>query len=156
MAIEGSDFCPMVIDPMIECEDIESHDLNEIQDSFFDRFTYESDIEYDDSYDSTPLDDDDYDIVSMITDFDLLQERVCNNHEWGMMTTEETVVDFAEEDPKQIVDPGSKQENPGSDTEQEEDTASVYESNVQLLRVPVGEATRQMGTVRKAGRDIGA
>jgi hypothetical protein len=81
MAIEGSDFCPMVIDPMIEYEDIVSHDSNEIQDSFFDRFTYESDNEYDDLYDSTPFNDDDYDIVSMITDFDLLQEKVCNNHE---------------------------------------------------------------------------
>jgi hypothetical protein len=133
-----------------------SHDSNEIQDSFFDRFTYESDIECDDSYDSSPFDDDDYDIVSMITDFDLLQEKVCNNHEWGMMTTEETVIDFAEEDSKQIVDPGSKQDYPGSDTEQEEDSASVYEPNVQLLRVSVGEATRQMGTVLKDGRDIGA
>jgi hypothetical protein len=87
MAIEGSDFCPMVIGPVIEYEDIVSHDSNEIQDSFIDRFTYESDNEYDHSYDSTPFDDDDYGIVSMITDFDLLQEKVCNNHEWGMMTT---------------------------------------------------------------------
>jgi hypothetical protein len=74
-----------------------------------------------------------------------------------MMTTEETVIDFAEEeDSKQIVDPGPKQDYPGSDTEQEEDSASVYEPNVQLLRVPVGEATRQMGTIIKDGRDIGA
>jgi hypothetical protein len=56
MAVEEYGFCPMAIDYM-------SDDSHEIQDSFFDQFTCESDKEYDDSYDSTTFDNTDYNLV---------------------------------------------------------------------------------------------
>jgi hypothetical protein len=74
MAVEEYDFCPMAID-------LVNRDSHEIQDSFFDQFTYESDKDYGDSYDSIPIDDGEYDLVSMIIDLDELQEQVL--HEWG-------------------------------------------------------------------------
>jgi hypothetical protein len=70
--VDDYDFCPMAIDS------VTTQDSHEIQGSFFDRFTYESDNDYDDSYDSTPFDDKEYDILSMITDLDELQEQVTN------------------------------------------------------------------------------
>jgi hypothetical protein len=86
--VDDYDFCLMVIDS------VTTQDSHEIQDSFFDRFMDESDNDYDDSYDSTPFDDKEYDIVSMITDLDELQEQVF--HEWGMITTDKTIMEFVE------------------------------------------------------------
>jgi regulator of replication initiation timing len=60
--VDDYDFCPMAIDS------VTTQDSHEIEDLFFDRFTYESDNDYDDSYDSTPFEDKEYDIVSMFTD----------------------------------------------------------------------------------------
>jgi hypothetical protein len=80
----------------------------------------------------------------MITDLDELQEEVF--HEWGMITTDE------EENP----DPGPKIEDPGPSTELEEVAVVAVEPNFQLPRVAIGEATRQMGTVLKDDRDMGA
>jgi hypothetical protein len=53
-------------------------------------------------------------------------------------------------------DPGSKIEDSGSSTEPEEVAVVVVEPTFQLARVAIGEATRQMGTVLKDGRDMGA
>jgi hypothetical protein len=148
MAVDEYDYCPMSIDHM-------SHDSHDIQDSFFDRFTYESDNDYDDSYDSTPFDDtSEYDLVSMITDLDELQEQV--HHEWGMMTTEEVIMGLNEEIPNEIEDTGSNIEDPGLNIKHKDVVATAVEPSFQLPRAAVGEATRQMGTVLKDGRDIGA
>jgi hypothetical protein len=152
MAVDEYDFCLMAIDYV-------NHDSHEIQDSFFDRFTYESDNDYDDSYDSydsTPFNDaNEYDLVSMPADLDKLQEQVL--HEWGMMTTEEVIMGFDEESPNEIEDSGSNIEDPGSNIKQEEVTATAVERSFQLSRAAaVGEATYQMGTVLKDGRDTGA
>jgi hypothetical protein len=86
----------------------------------------------------------------MITDLDELQDQVF--HEWGMITTDETIMKLVEENP----DPGSKIEDSGSRTEPEDVALVIVEPTFQLPRVAIGEATRQMGTVLKDGRDIGA
>jgi hypothetical protein len=132
----------------VEEYDLVNHDSHEIQDSFFDRFTYESDNDYDDSYDLIPTDDGKYNLVSMPT------EHV--SHEWSMMTTEEVIMEFVEENPNQIEDMGSNLEEPGSNIKEEEVAATAVEPSFQLSRVAVGEATRHMGTILKDGRGIGA
>jgi hypothetical protein len=131
-------------------DSVTTQDAHEIEDSFFDRFTYESDSDYDDSYASTLFEDKEYDIVSMITDLNELQDQVF--HEWGMITTDETIMNVVKENP----DPGSKIVDSGSRTEPEDVAVVIVEPTFQLPRVAIGAATRQMGTVLKDGRDIGA
>jgi hypothetical protein len=53
-----------------------------------------------------------------------------------MITTDETIMEFVEENP----DPGSKIEDPGSSTEQEEVAVVAVEPSFQLPRVAIGEA----------------
>jgi hypothetical protein len=127
--VDNYDFCPMAIDS------VTTQDSHEIEDSFFDRFTYESDNDYDDSYDSTLFEDKEYDIVSMITDLDELQDQVF--HEWGMITTDETIMNLVEENP----DLGSKIEDSGSRTEPEDVALVIVEPTFQFPRVAIGEAT---------------
>jgi hypothetical protein len=97
--VDDYDVCPMAIDS------VTTQDSHEIKDLFFDRFTDESDNDYDDSYDSTLFEYKEYDIVSMINDLDELQDQVF--HEWGMITRDETILKLVEENP----DPGSKTED---------------------------------------------
>jgi hypothetical protein len=128
--VDNYDFCLMAIDS------VTTQDSHEIEDWFFDRFTYELDNDYDDSYDSTLFEDKEYDIVSMITDLDELQDQVF--HEWGMITTDETIMKLVEENP----DPGSKIEDSGSIIEPEDVALVIVEPTFQLPRVAIGEKQR--------------
>jgi hypothetical protein len=73
-----------------------------------------------------------------------------------MMTTEEVIMGLDEEMPNEIEDTGSNIEDTGSNIKHEDVAATAVEPSFQLPRAAVGEVTRQLGTVLKDGRDIGA